>query len=87
MHGKKTQKNYQHSPESTGLMRFVATMRHITDEHEEKTLTVRRRAAIEARATSSQQTGAAEFVNQLPAIASTASEPVLGKRKRDSAQR
>jgi 2OG-Fe(II) oxygenase superfamily len=50
MSGKNMQKHYQHSAESTGLLRFIITMRAIGEKHEELTSNVRRRAAAEARA-------------------------------------
>jgi alkylated DNA repair dioxygenase AlkB len=34
MHGKNMQKYYEHKVESDGLLRFVATIRHITDDHD-----------------------------------------------------
>lgn len=38
----------KHSADSNGLMRFVATMRHIKDAHEEHTNTKKRRAGKQA---------------------------------------
>ncbi|KAF7502636.1 hypothetical protein GJ744_005411 [Endocarpon pusillum] len=48
MHGKNMQKYYKHSAEAKELLRFVITMRHIGDKHQEQTLTSRR-AVAEAR--------------------------------------
>jgi 2OG-Fe(II) oxygenase superfamily len=45
MSGKNMQKHYQHSAETTGLLRFVITMRSIGEQHDELTWNARRRAA------------------------------------------
>jgi 2OG-Fe(II) oxygenase superfamily len=51
MAGKNMQKYYQHSVETTGLLRFVITMRAIGDQHEKLTSNARRRAAAKTRGT------------------------------------
>jgi hypothetical protein len=74
----------QHSAESTGLMRFVATMRQIGGEHEGKAQKIKSRSAVEAGAASSQQRDAAEPVEEAQNMLSMDPRPELGKQRRAS---
>lgn len=66
----------QHSAESNGLMRFVATMRQIGDDHEKRTKVTKRRA------TSSQQPAEGEPTESLEDSSSTVVEKAPKKQKK-----